>query len=39
MSTTIQVSEEFRDFIYEQKARDQSYEEWLRENLEVTIDV
>jgi hypothetical protein len=33
MTTTIQVSEEFRDRIYDSKDRTQSYEDWLREEL------
>lgn len=33
MTTTIHVSEEFRDRVYERKDREQTYEEWLRDEL------
>lgn len=33
MATTITVSEDFRDEIYDRKRRDQSYEDYLRDEL------
>lgn len=33
MGTTIHISEEFRDYIYDRKERDQTYEEWLQERV------
>lgn len=33
MATTIQVSEEFRDYMYQRKDREQSYEEWIQQEV------